>query len=75
MPHIEIKCFPGRTEEQKTLLANKLAEDAAEILGSKIKNISVVIQDVPKERWRTDVYEAQVKPNENCLYKESEFKG
>ena len=67
MPHIEIKCFPGRTEEQK--------EDAAEILGSKIKNISVVIQDVPKERWRTDVYEAQVKPNENCLYKESEFKG
>lgn len=50
MPHIEIKCFPGRTEEQKALLANKLAEDAAEILGSKIKNISVVIQDVPKER-------------------------
>ena len=28
MPHIEIKCFPGRTEEQKALLANKLAEDA-----------------------------------------------
>ena len=36
MPHVEIKCFPGRTEEQKTRCAEKIAEDIAEILGCNI---------------------------------------
>lgn len=27
MPHVEIKCFSGRTEEQKRRCAEKVAED------------------------------------------------
>lgn len=27
MPHVEIKCFPGRTEEQKKLCAEKIVAD------------------------------------------------
>ena len=26
MPHVEIHCFSGRTDEQKTLCAEKIAE-------------------------------------------------
>jgi len=26
MPHVEIKCFPGRTENQKKLCAEKVSE-------------------------------------------------
>ena len=33
MPHVETKCFSGRTDEQKTRCAEKIAEDIAEILG------------------------------------------
>jgi 4-oxalocrotonate tautomerase len=36
MPHIEIKCFPGRTEEQKKLCAERITEVVAESLGCNI---------------------------------------
>ena len=33
MPHAEINCYPGRTEEKKKQCAEKIAQDIAEILG------------------------------------------
>ncbi|MBQ5471036.1 MAG: tautomerase family protein, partial [Treponema sp.] len=30
MPHVEIKCFPGRSEEQKRNCAEKISEIIAE---------------------------------------------
>ena len=33
MPHIEIKCFPGRTEDVKQACADKVAAIVAETLG------------------------------------------
>ncbi|MBQ1903630.1 MAG: tautomerase family protein, partial [Ruminococcus sp.] len=41
MPHIEIKCYPGRSEEQKKLCAEKVAQAAAEALGCKLSSVSV----------------------------------
>ena len=35
MPHVEIKCFSGRTEEQKKECAERVAEVIAETLGCK----------------------------------------
>ena len=32
MPHVSVKCFPGRTEEQKQALAKKITEDVKEII-------------------------------------------
>ena len=48
MPHVEIKCFPGRTEEQKTICAEKIAEIIAESLGCETKSVSVAIKDIEK---------------------------
>ncbi len=31
MPHVEIKCYPGRTEEVKQKCADKVAADVAEL--------------------------------------------
>ena len=33
MPHVEIKCYPGRTEEVKQKCADKIAADVAELMG------------------------------------------
>jgi len=49
MPHVEIKCFSGRTEEQKRRCAEKVAEDISEILGCKISSVSVAIKDVDEK--------------------------
>ena len=43
MPHIEIKCFPGRSDEQKTLCAEKVAQAAAEAMGRDLSSVSVGI--------------------------------
>lgn len=50
MSHVEIKCFPGRTKNQKKLCAEKISEVIAETLGCKTSSVSVAIKDVPKEK-------------------------
>ena len=69
MPHVEIKCFPGRTEAQKTLCAEKIAEDIAEILGCRISSVSVAIEEVSEESWKEKVWDAQILPGMDSLYK------
>ena len=49
MPHAEIKCFSGRTDEQKKLCAQKVSEVIAETLGCKTSSVSVAIKDVAEK--------------------------
>lgn len=74
MPHIEIKCFPGRSDEQKTLCAEKVAQAAAEALGCDLSSVSVAIKEVEKENWKKDVWDKQIVPDEKYLYKKPEYK-
>ena len=69
MPHVEIKCFSGRTDEQKTRCAEKIAEDIAEILECDTSSVSVAIKDVPQEDWKEKVWDADIVPDEKYLYK------
>ena len=52
MPHVEIKCYPGRTEEQKKKCADKIAEDLVEILGCSISSVFVAIKEIPKRNGK-----------------------
>ncbi|MBQ9869742.1 MAG: tautomerase family protein [Ruminococcus sp.] len=74
MPHIEIKCYPGRSEEQKKLCAEKVAQAAAEALGLSTSAISVAIKEIEKENWKKDVWDKQIVPDEKYLYKKPEYK-
>lgn len=69
MPHVEIKCFPGRTEEQKRLCAEKVAENIAEILGCNTSSVSVAIKEVSEDNWKEKVWDAYITPDEKYLYK------
>ena len=69
MPHVEIKCFSGRTDEQKTRCAEKIAQDIAEILGCETTSVSVAIKDIPPEDWKEKVWDADIVPDEKYLYK------
>ena len=70
MPHVEIKCFPGRTEEQKKLCAEKIAEDIAQTLGCRIESVSVAIKEVQENDWKKDVWDPQIVADKDLLYKE-----
>lgn len=55
MPHIDVNLFPGRTEEQKQMLADKIVEDAMEILGAPREALSVAMHEVAPENWNEDI--------------------
>ena len=55
MPHINVKMFPGRDEETKSILARKIMAIAEETLGCPISALSVSIEDVQPEKWNETV--------------------
>ena len=69
MPHVEIKCFPGRTENQKKLCAEKISNVIAETLGCKTSSVSVAIKDVPEEKWKEEVWDKSIILEKDFLYK------
>lgn len=69
MPHIIVKLWPGRSEDQKKALALRLTEAMQEALAADEKSISIAIEEVPKERWNEEVYQPDILAKENLLYK------
>lgn len=70
MPHVNIKCYPGRTEEQKRLLAERITKDVVEIFQTNPDSVSVAIQDVSQEEWDEEVWDKEIEPQKEFLYKE-----
>ena len=57
MPHVEIKCYAGRSNDQKEKCAEEIADVIARILGCKTTSVSVAIKDIPEEDWKTEVWD------------------
>lgn len=69
MPHVKIKCFSGRTEEQKRRCAQKIAEDISEILECDMASVSVAIEDVDREDWKAEVWDKDMAADKDLFYK------
>ena len=68
MPHVNIKLYPGRSEEVKKELANKIAKVVSEVAGTSLGSISVAIEEIEKENWMKDVYEKDIIEKRELLY-------
>lgn len=68
MPHVEIKCFPGRTEEQKTRCAEEVTKAIVETMGCNESSVSVAIKEIAQDDWKSQVWDTQIAPDNN-LYK------
>jgi 4-oxalocrotonate tautomerase len=73
MPHVTIKCYPGRSEEQKKLLAQKIAGDIVECFGAAEGSISIDIQEVPQDQWNDTVWDKDIEPRMDELYKKPRY--
>lgn len=69
MPHVVVKCYPGRSDEQKTKLAEKIATDIEEIMGAPASSVSVAIEEVNPDNWYTQVWDNEIEPQMDTLYK------
>lgn len=69
MPHIIVKLWPGRNDEIKGKLAKRIANTVAEELNVDIGDVSVAIEEVPREEWEEKVYMAEIKNNPDIYHK------
>lgn len=69
MPHITVKLYPGKTEEQKKKLAEDLTNVFVTTLGYREASLSVGIEEVPSEEWRARVVEPEILGKPTLLYK------
>ncbi|MDE3108307.1 MAG: tautomerase family protein [Acidobacteriota bacterium] len=70
MPHIIVKMHPGRTEQQKTQLAERIVKDVLDVIKCDEKVISVAIEEVKPEDWPLQVYKPEILQNRDRLYKQ-----
>ena len=68
MPHVEISCYPGRTEEVKRKCAEKIAEDIATTLGCNLSSVSVIIREIAQADWKEQVWDSRIAPAGQELY-------
>ncbi|MGZ3275070.1 MAG: tautomerase family protein [Caulobacteraceae bacterium] len=69
MPHVTVRMYAGRTEEDKQRLAEAIGQALMQTLGSSERSISVTIEDVPPDDWMAQVYEPEITAKDDRLYK------
>jgi len=69
MPHVTVKLYPGRSEEQKSRLAEAIVKDVVALARCEEKSVSVAIEEVKPEDWAEKVYKPEILCNFEKLYK------
>ena len=69
MPHVIVKMFPGRSDEQKKKLADEIVKDVVAISDCKERSVSVAIEEIGEEDWAEKVYRPDILSKEDNLYR------
>jgi 4-oxalocrotonate tautomerase len=69
MPHVIVKLYPGRTEEQKQRLTEAIVRDVVEIAKCAEKSVSVALEEVHPDDWNEKVYTPDILNGTGTLYK------
>jgi 4-oxalocrotonate tautomerase len=74
MPHVIVKLFPGRSEEQKLKLADEIVKDVVAIANCAEKSVSVAFEEIEEKDWVEKVYQPDIQNKKDNLYKEPGYK-
>ena len=69
MPHVIVKLWPGKSEQQKERLAEKIAKDVMDVLNYGEESVTVGFEEVSSKDWKEKVYKADIKDKWDKLYK------
>ena len=69
MPHVIIKLWPGKSEQQKTLLADQITTAVTRVLHYGEESVSVAIEEIKPQDWAENVYKPDILNNAENLYK------
>ena len=69
MPHVIVKLWPGKSEQQKARLAEAIAKEVMEVLGYGEESVSVAMEEVEPRDWAEKVYKTDIMSKPQQLYK------
>jgi len=69
MPHVIVKMYPGSSEEQKSKLSEEITKVIINNTNKPEAAVSVAIEEVAENEWMEKVYETEIRPNFEKLYK------
>ena len=66
--HVIVKLWPGKSDQQKARLAEKIVEDVTTVLNYGDESVSVAFQEVEPQDWADKVYKPDIVRNSERLY-------
>jgi len=69
MPHVVVKLWPGKSEQQKIRLAEEIVKDVMTVLHYGEESVSLAIEEVKQEDWKEKVYKPDIQNKWEKLYK------
>jgi 4-oxalocrotonate tautomerase len=69
MPHVTVRLYSGRSEQQKARLAEAVTKALVTTLGSSEESISVGIEDIAPQDWAEKVYKPDILGKADTIYK------
>jgi 4-oxalocrotonate tautomerase len=66
MPHVIVKLWPGKSDQQKTRLAQAITKDVMNIFSYGEEAVSVAMEEITPADWKAKVYQPDIlnKPDE-----------
>ena len=69
MPHVIVKLWPGKSEQQKNRLADRIAKDVMDVFNYGEESVSVGFEEVNSQDWKEQVYKPDIRGKWEKLYK------
>jgi 4-oxalocrotonate tautomerase len=69
MPHVIVKLWPGKSEQQKARLADKIVKDVMDVLNYGEESVSVGFEEVKSQDRKEKVYKPDIKDKWDQIYK------
>ena len=69
MPHVIVKLWPGKSDEQKRQLADRITNDVMAVLNYGEESVSVAIEEIKPQEWTEKVYKPDILEQPEKLYK------
>jgi 4-oxalocrotonate tautomerase len=60
MPHVVVKLWPGKSDEQKRRLSEVIERGVIDVLGYVEESVSIGFEEVASEDWTAKVYEPDI---------------
>ena len=69
MPHVIVKLWPGKSEQQKARLADAITGAVTSVLDYGEESVSVAFEEIGPRDWAEQVYKPDIVNRPEQLYK------